>query len=151
MLCRLAGASEEETATQSYGVTSARPHFTPGTGTLLLSDALRRRVGTLVWAGLVLLFAATLTAAYASLGALGTAINLAIAGVQVMLIVTFFMNLQASSALLRLAAAAGIFWLSIMFVLTFSDYTSRPPSSPCDGVGTQFVTGAARQCESAVP
>jgi cytochrome c oxidase subunit IV len=105
---------------------------------------------TLVWAGLVLLVAATLTAAYASLGALGTAINLAIAGMQVMLIVTFFMNLQASSALLRLAAASGIFWLSIMFVLTFSDYTSRPPSSPC-GVGTQFVTGAARQCETSVP
>jgi cytochrome c oxidase subunit IV len=87
---------------------------------------------TLLWAVLVLLVAATLAAAYSSLGmATKTAIHLAVVATQVTLIGVFFMNLRGSRALVRLAAVAGLYWLIIMFVLTFNDYASRSPSSPC--------------------
>jgi hypothetical protein len=35
------------------------------------------------------------------------------------------MKLRSSSELLRLAALAGVFWLSFMFMLTASDYLTR--------------------------
>ena len=86
----------------------------------------------LVWAGLVLLLAATFGVAYSPLGPrTRTAIHLSIAAAQVGLIAVFFMNLRAARGLLRFAAVAGVYWLVIMFVLTFNDYRSRPPSSPC--------------------
>jgi cytochrome c oxidase subunit IV len=102
-----------------------------------------------VWAILVLLTAGTFAAAYSSLGIMTrTAIHLAVVAMQVVLIAVFFMNLRASRPLLRLAAAAGLYWLAIMFVLTFNDYASRPSSSPC---GQPAFSGAnAGQCESPV-
>ena len=58
-------------------------------------------------------------------GPYNVAINLALAAAMVMLLATFLMNLRWSSALLRLVAVAGLFWLALMFALTFSDYLSR--------------------------
>jgi len=46
--------------------------------------------------------------------------------VKVALVLVFFMQLQSSSALLRLASVAGLFWLVLMFGLTASDYLTRP-------------------------
>jgi cytochrome c oxidase subunit 4 len=104
-----------------------------------------------VWLALKLLLAATVEAADLPLGRLRIAMSLAIAAVQVGLIVVFFMNLRTSGPLLRLTAPAGVFWLILMFLLTFSDYVVRPPSSPCQGPGTQFATQPTTLCDSAVP
>ena len=41
------------------------------------------------------------------------------------LIVAFFMHMRWSDPVSRLAAVAGIFWLFIMFALTFSDFATR--------------------------
>jgi cytochrome c oxidase subunit IV len=102
-----------------------------------------------VWAILVLLTAATFAAAFSSLGVLTrTAIHFVVVAIQVALIAVFFMNLRASRPLLRLAAAAGLYWLAIMFVLTFNDYASRPSSSPCDQPA--FSDANVGQCESPV-
>ncbi len=77
------------------------------------------------WLILLLLFAASLGSAYLPLGAGNTALNLLIAAVMMALLVIFLMDLRRSPVLLRFVAAAGLFWLVIMFALTFSDYLSR--------------------------
>jgi caa(3)-type oxidase subunit IV len=80
---------------------------------------------TAVWIALVLLALATLDAAYRPLDALNTPLNLAMAGIMVILLWLFLMDLFGSATLLRLIAAAGFLWLSFMFILTFSDYLFR--------------------------
>lgn len=77
------------------------------------------------WLILLLLFAASLGSAYLPLGVGNTALNLLIAAVMMALLVIFLMDLRRSPVLLRFVAAAGLFWLVIMFALTFSDYLSR--------------------------
>jgi cytochrome c oxidase subunit 4 len=54
-----------------------------------------------------------------------TGVNLAIAGLMALIGLLFFMDLLQDMVLLRLAAAAGFFWLVIMFPLTFADYFTR--------------------------
>jgi cytochrome c oxidase subunit 4 len=80
---------------------------------------------TAVWAALVLLGLVSLILAYLPLNAFNTPLNLAIAGVMVILLWLFLMDLVGSATLLRLIAVAGVVWLSFMFALTFSDYLTR--------------------------
>lgn len=77
------------------------------------------------WLVLLLLAAVSLGTAYLPLGAGNVAVNLLLAGVMIAVLVTFLMDLRHSSALLRVVAAAGLFWAVLMFSLTFSDYLSR--------------------------
>jgi len=78
-----------------------------------------------VWVALLLLLAATVGVAYLPLGIFNTIISLIIAAVKVTLVMVFFMELQSSSALIRLAALAGMFWLILLFSLTAGDYLTR--------------------------
>ena len=80
---------------------------------------------TVVWTALVLLALATLDAAYRPLDALNTPLNLVIAGIMMILLWLFLMDLSGSPTLVRLIATAGLLWLSFMFALTFSDYLFR--------------------------
>jgi caa(3)-type oxidase subunit IV len=41
------------------------------------------------------------------------------------LLVVYFMDFKSSTALLRMAALSGVFWLLFMFVLTACDYFTR--------------------------
>lgn len=59
------------------------------------------------------------------LGTAGVAIGLGIAVTKAMLIAIFFMELRESSALTRLFAVAGLYWLAILIVLTLTDVLSR--------------------------
>jgi caa(3)-type oxidase subunit IV len=77
------------------------------------------------WITLLVLLGVTIGAAYAPFGELSTISNLLIAGLCVGLIGIVFMNLARSSVLLRLASAAGIFWLMFMFIMVASDYLTR--------------------------
>lgn len=80
---------------------------------------------TLVWLVLVVLFAATLGSAYLPLGDGNLAANLAIAAAMIVLLATFLMDLQNAKTIVRIVAGAGLFWLILMFSLTFNDYLSR--------------------------
>lgn len=80
---------------------------------------------TLVWLVLILLFAASLGSAYFPLGLGNVAANLGIAAVMIVLLVTFLMDLRSAQTIVRIVAAAGLFWLILMFSLTFNDYLSR--------------------------
>jgi cytochrome c oxidase subunit 4 len=83
------------------------------------------RMPLIIWAALLLLLAATVGSAFVPLGPFNAIINIGIAAAKTVLVLLFFMKLRSSSALLRLAALAGVFWLSFMFMLTASDYLTR--------------------------
>ena len=53
--------------------------------------------------------------------------GLVIAAIKVTFVVVIFMGLGHSSALVRVAAAAGVFWLAILFVLTLTDVIASRP------------------------
>lgn len=82
-----------------------------------------------IWAALMILLALTCGAAYLPLGPFGIALGLAIAAVKAGLVGLLFMNLRRSGSLIRLAAAAGFFWLVILFALTLSDVLTRSAGS----------------------
>jgi cytochrome c oxidase subunit 4 len=93
-----------------------------------------------VWLVLMVLLGITWGTSYLKLGGYGAAVHLGIAGLQVALLWLLFMNLLGSSTLVRLCAMCGLFWLSFMFALTFSDYLTRP----WNGGGTSLSKHGAR-------
>lgn len=82
------------------------------------------RNGSILLVEFVLL-AISITAAFTPMDGYNTAVNMTIAGVMAAIGLLFFMDLIHDTALLRLAAVAGFFWLIIMFPLTFADYFTR--------------------------
>jgi caa(3)-type oxidase subunit IV len=74
---------------------------------------------------LLLLLAISLGSAYVPLGAGNVTVNLFIAGLMLVLLAAFLMDLQNSGLLVRIVAVAGPFWMVLMFSLTFSDYLTR--------------------------
>ncbi len=74
--------------------------------------------------------AVTVMAAFVELGALNTPIALAIAVFKASLVVLFFMHVRYNTPLMWVFAAAGFFWLIIMFALTMQDYVSRDWETP---------------------
>ena len=83
------------------------------------------RKPSLIWLALMLLLGLTVGSAYIPLGALKGAINYGVAITKAALVVVFFMHLDRSRALIRLAAMAGVFWLVFLFSLSFGDYLTR--------------------------
>ncbi|MBO0716712.1 MAG: Caa(3)-type oxidase subunit IV [Rhizobiales bacterium] len=83
------------------------------------------QVPALVWLVLLVLFGASFASAYLPLGAGNIAVNLLIAAIMIAFLVIFLMDLKGATALIRVVAAAGLLWLTLMFALTFSDYLSR--------------------------
>jgi cytochrome c oxidase subunit IV len=77
------------------------------------------------WAALMLLLALTTGLAFVSLGVAQLGVSLAIACTKALLVLLLFMELKASSGLVRVFACAGFFWLLIMIALTSADYTHR--------------------------
>ena len=95
-----------------------------------MSDAGRNtlklwRAPSLIWLALMLLLALTVGSAYIPLGIGNGLINYGVAVAKAALVVIFFMHLDRSRALVRLAATAGLFWLVFMFSLSLGDYLTR--------------------------
>lgn len=78
-----------------------------------------------VWFILTLLMLINFGLSHFDIGVAGTAASMIIAFTQMLLVMYFFMRLGQSTKLIRLFAAAGFFWLLILFVLVFSDYMTR--------------------------
>jgi cytochrome c oxidase subunit 4 len=83
-----------------------------------------RRNG-LIWAALMCLLVLTLVIAYVPMGLFTPAAGIAIAFIKAGLVVTLFMELARSRPLVRLAAAAGVVFLSVLFALTLADVLPR--------------------------
>jgi cytochrome c oxidase subunit 4 len=83
-----------------------------------------------VFAALMVMLVLTVAAAYVPyhswhLGALGVIIALIIATAKAVLVVLYFMHVKVSSRLTKLFVVTGLFWLGILFGLTFNDYLTR--------------------------
>jgi cytochrome c oxidase subunit 4 len=83
------------------------------------------RVYISTWIGLMVLFALTLASSFVPLHGFNTAVNVAIAVAKAALVALIFMRLRTSSALVRLAALAGLVWLLILIGLSFTDLLTR--------------------------
>ncbi len=78
-----------------------------------------------VWLVLSGLLVATAALAYAPLGAAKIFVALGIAAAKAALVVWLFMELRSASPIIRIASAAGLFFLLVMFALTFADEMTR--------------------------
>lgn len=93
--------------------------------TPLHAPLVRPRAYVLVWLGLLALLALNYGLAQLNLGPFNIAAALAIAFVQMLLALLYFMHIRFSTALTRMFVAAGFIWLLVLFDLTLSDYLSR--------------------------
>lgn len=82
-------------------------------------------VFTAIWAALLLLLGGMFGLAQLDLKTRGAVLILALAVIQMFLVLLFFMRLRTSAQLVRLVAAVGFVWLFILFTLAFSDYLTR--------------------------
>ena len=80
---------------------------------------------TRVYLSLLALLALTAGLAAFPLGVFGVAASLAIGLAKTLLIALFFMKLQDSPQILKLAAGAAVVWILILFSITFADYLTR--------------------------
>ncbi len=79
----------------------------------------------LVFAGLIFLTLTTTVVATINLGPLNIVVALLIAMTKAALVILFFMHLRWSGRLTYIVAAAALFWLTILIVLTLADYRTR--------------------------
>jgi cytochrome c oxidase subunit IV len=84
-----------------------------------------RRVYYAVFAVLMVGTYLTVQAAYVDLGPFNTVVAVGIAVIKATLVVLFFMHVKYSTRLIWTVAAGSVFWLGILFLLTFSDYLTR--------------------------
>ena len=83
------------------------------------------RKPSLIWLALMLLLGLTVGSAYVPLGVGNGLVNYGVAVTKAALVVIFFMHLDRSRALVRLAALCGLFWLMFLFSLSLGDYLTR--------------------------
>jgi cytochrome c oxidase subunit 4 len=68
----------------------------------------------------------TATVSTINLGQFSGPVALAIASIKALLVAMFFMHLRYErQKIVWIVAIAGVFWLSILFVLSMSDYVTR--------------------------
>ena len=84
-----------------------------------------QKVYLLVFTTLLCLTLITVDVAFYNFGLLNLYIALAIATTKATVIVLYFMHVKYSPRLVWLFAVGGIFWLIILFALTFGDYLTR--------------------------
>ena len=84
------------------------------------------RVYLTIFAALMVGTALTVWAGFQDFpGPMNVIIALTIACVKATLVVLYFMHVRYSSRLIWVVVASAIFWLGILFALTFSDYLTR--------------------------
>lgn len=78
-----------------------------------------------VFGALMVLTVLTVAVSRIDLGALNTAVALAIAVVKAAVVILWFMHVIHSPRLTWIVVIASVIWLGVLFVLTFSDYLTR--------------------------
>ena len=84
-----------------------------------------KRVYYVIFATLMVLTAVTVGVAYIDLGAMNAVVALAIACFKATIVVLYFMHVKYSTRLVKLTVIAGLYWMGILFALTFGDYLTR--------------------------
>jgi cytochrome c oxidase subunit IV len=78
----------------------------------------------LIWLGLLILTAITVTVAGINLGEVTIAVAIIIATIKSYLVLTVFMHLETESKVFKIFLMAALFFIIISLVLLFSDYSS---------------------------
>ena len=78
-----------------------------------------------VFVTLLVMTAATTAISGVDLGPWNTVVALGIAVFKATLVVLFFMHAKYSPRLTHLVILAGIFWLALLLLITFSDFATR--------------------------
>jgi cytochrome c oxidase subunit 4 len=78
-----------------------------------------------VYVVLITLTAVTVGAAFLDLAFLSTPVALSIASIKALLVMLYFMELRHSPKLVWIVVGNGMFWLTVMIMLTMSDMISR--------------------------
>lgn len=91
-----------------------------------MADVVSIRTYAGAFVALLALLALTTAADFIDLGQWAVPVALTIAAAKALLILLFFMHLKTARGVMRIVAAAGVFWLFVMFLLTFADYLTRP-------------------------
>ena len=78
-----------------------------------------------IFAALMVLTGITVGVSFINLGPFNFPVAISIAIVKATLVILFFMHVKYSSRLTKLIIATGFFFLTVLFVLTMSDYVSR--------------------------
>lgn len=104
----------------------------------------RVRTLVLVWLALICLTGMTTGVSYVELGWMNIVIALLIAVFKASLVAWIFMGVRHTTTLTKLFVVAGLVWLGILILLTFSDYSSRSwnyqPQPWSQGVGNGSAT-----------
>lgn len=79
----------------------------------------------LIFTALMVLLLVTVGAAFINLGEANMIVAMLIATIKAALVILFFMHVKFASRLTKVFVAASFLWLTILFVMTFSDYISR--------------------------
>ena len=93
---------------------------TPGAGHIVSP-----KIYVTIWLILLMFTGLTVWAAFQNFGVGNPVIALAIAVTKATLVVLFFMHVKYSPKMIAMIIGAGLFFLSILMVLTCSDYISR--------------------------
>jgi cytochrome c oxidase subunit IV len=85
------------------------------------------KVGILVavWAALIVLTATTAAVSFLELGEWNIVVALLIALLKASMVAWIFMGVRYATTLTKLFCVAGLVWLTILILITFSDYSSR--------------------------
>ena len=78
-----------------------------------------------VFGALMILTVLTVWVSRIDLGALNTAVAMAIAIVKALVVILWFMHVIHSPRLTWIVVICSFLWLAVLFVLTFSDYLTR--------------------------
>ena len=81
-----------------------------------------------IFFALMVLTALTVWVAFQEFGAFNTIIALGIASLKAVLVMLFFMHLRHSTRLTWVVVVVSFAMVGVLFVLTYSDYLSRPMS-----------------------
>jgi cytochrome c oxidase subunit IV len=86
----------------------------------------QRRTLFLVYTGLIALLILTAVGAYVPMGGtLHVLLAFGVSAAKTALIAFFFMEIHYHNGITRIFAGAGLVWLALLFLLTFSDYLTR--------------------------
>ncbi|PYX98401.1 MAG: oxidase [Acidobacteria bacterium] len=83
------------------------------------------RIYITIWLILLTFTGLTVWAAFQNYGIFNPIIALTIACTKATLVILFFMHVKYSPKMIALVIGCGLFFLSILMVLTFADYISR--------------------------
>jgi cytochrome c oxidase subunit 4 len=91
-----------------------------------MADTHAQRTFVLVYLVLLGLLVLTMAATFVPLGPFRPVVSIGIAVVKTGFIVWVFMHLREVTPMVRLFAAAALFWLALLFGLGLTDWLTRP-------------------------